>query len=190
MQVLNPGGSVLTPINGTLPSDPYMSLAAPTGSPAPAPILNSGTYTYFPGVYTSQVSISATNAVFTSGIYIFEGGIQVQGASTLTSSPGGVLFYVTGSTSAVLFSSSSVTFNLQPLASPPSPAPNLVIWQDVSDTTQMKLQGGATGSIINGTIYAPGAQVYNDSSTLNVGAIQSNSIACSGGSASYNITGS
>ena len=27
----------------------------------------------------------------------------------------------------------------------------------------MKLQGGATGSIINGTIYAPGAQVYNDS---------------------------
>ena len=64
-----------------------MSLAAPTGSPAPAPILNSGTYTYFPGVYTSQVSISATNAVFTSGIYIFKGGIQVQGASTLTSSP-------------------------------------------------------------------------------------------------------
>jgi len=73
--------------------------------------------------------------------------------------------------------------SLQPLSSPPSPATGLVIWQAASDTNGLALAGNGNASLVNGTIYAPGAQVGGSGSgsgAVSVKAVVANKLSCDG----------
>ncbi len=171
------GGSVNS---GPPIPDPYASLTPPT-VPALSPT-NGGPIgnTYQPGLYTSPISITGGgNYTFASGIYYIEAGINVGGSATVTGT--NVFFYVlSGSTS--IGGSGSVQFT--PLASPPSPATNMLLWQDKSDTNTVKLIGSGAGTSLQGTIYAPTATVDlkggGSGSGLTIGAVLANTMTCNG----------
>jgi prepilin-type N-terminal cleavage/methylation domain-containing protein len=140
---------------GSSASDPYSSLTAPTGSAAPSPTSSGGTTTYYPGVYTSLLTLSGNSLnVFASGTYIFDNGISVSGNAYLKSAAGGVLFYVKGGEVSITGNGGLI---LSPLASPP--APDMVIWQSATDSNSVLVAGNGLAHLISGTIYAPGAQV-------------------------------
>ena len=142
---------------GSSVSDPYASLTAPTGSTAPSPTTSGGTTTYYPGVYTSQLTLSGNSTnVFATGAYIFKNGISTSGNASVTSAAGGVLFYIAGGQVSIT-GNGSLTLN--PLASPPSPAKDMVIWQAAAHLNSGALAGNGGAHLISGTIYAPGAQV-------------------------------
>ena len=122
------------------------------------------------------------NAIFDSGIYEFQGGISVTGNANISSAAGGVLFYITGASSVTQIAGNGV-FNLQPLSSPPSPAANMVIWQDRSDANPITLGGNGSGDVIGGTVYAPSAVVDTaGNGLLTAGAVEAKGLTCGGNS--------
>jgi hypothetical protein len=130
-------------------------------------------------VYTSKVVLNSTQ-VFQTGVYIFEAGIKATGGSSVSfsSGPGGVLFYVTGGSLDI---EGGGGLSLEPLNPPLWPFTDLVIWQDKSDSNQITITGSATVNDVNGTIYAPSAQVGGaGSGNLTVGSIVASSVACAG----------
>jgi hypothetical protein len=161
--------------SGPYVPDPYAGLTPP--STTGLTTYSDGTY-HGPGIYTSTLSLAgSTTQTFASGIYILEQGISVTGNAGITA-PGGVLFYVTGGSVAVAGNGGA---NLQPLSSPPSPASGLVVWQVASDTNAVTLAGNGSASLVNGTIYAPGAQVGGaGNGGLSANSVVANSLSCDG----------
>ncbi len=159
--------------------DPYSGLATPTGSNAPNPTTSGGTTTYYPGVYTSQLILSGNSSnQFQSGTYIFEDGISLTGNASMTSMAGGVLFYVAGGSVQITGDGSAT---LSPLAAPPSPAKDLVIWQAASDNNPVWVAGNGGAHLISGTIYAPGATVGGaGNGSYTAAAVIADSFSCDG----------
>jgi len=164
---------------GSLIADPYSGLTTPTGPTAPNPTTTGGTTTYYPGVYPTQLVLSGTSSnQFQTGTYIFEGGISLSGNASMTSMAGGVLFYVAGGLVQIT-GNGSVT--LSPLASPTSPAKDLVIWQAASDSNPVLVAGNGGAHLIGGTIYAPGATVGGaGNGSYTAEAVIANSFLCDG----------
>jgi type II secretory pathway pseudopilin PulG len=159
-------------------TDPYVNLTPPTVT---TPGIQSPAGTYHPGIYSSPVSITG-NAIFDSGIYEFQGGISITGNGNVSSAAGGVFFYITGANSVTEIAGNG-TFNLQPLSSPPSPAANMVIWQDKSDANPIILGGNGSGDVIGGTVYAPSAVVDTaGNGLLTAGAVEAKGLTCGGNS--------
>lgn len=161
-------------------SDPYTALTPPSLSGLPT---YSGPSNQGPGIYTNTLTLSGTSTTtLASGIYVLEAGISVSGGASVSSatsgSTTGVLFYVTGG--AVQFTGSGA-LNLQPLsADPPSPAPNLLIWQNASDSSQMTLAGNSSTFSLQGLIYAPSAPVLaGGNGSLAASSVISSSLSCS-----------
>jgi prepilin-type N-terminal cleavage/methylation domain-containing protein len=158
---LGPGTSVT---DNTFTNDPYAGLIPPSTSDPSVK------------VFTSKVQITGPQQ-FADGIYIFEQGLSETGlgqiVGTTPNVPPNVLFYVTGG-SVDLEGNGAQTLN--PLSSPPSPAPGVVIWQAASDNSDMKLAGNGQSSTINGTVYAPSALV----STVGNGQLTTNSLVSNG----------
>jgi hypothetical protein len=147
------------PVSGPPVADPYASLTPP--SPAGLTRQNQSAYNgtgsvVIPaGYYPNQLEVSGySNVTLSSGIYYLADGADFN-FTNVTSAAGGVFIYVAGGSLDILFGSTTLT----PLASPPSPAANLVIWQAAADNNLIGT-GLNTGSIsIDGTIYAPSALV-------------------------------
>lgn len=167
-----------TPSAGPSFADPYQNLTPP--NPTGMATYSGGTY-QGPGIYTSTLSVSGnTHQVFASGIYILEQGISLSGNASISSTSSGVFFYVTGGQVSIAGNGGA---SLQPLASPPSPIADLVIWQVAADTNPVYLTGNGSGSFLGGTIYAPGAQVGGSGNAgLSATAIIAASLSCDGNS--------
>jgi hypothetical protein len=156
-----------TPVSGPVIADPYAGLTPPNRAAlAQIPASQStytghGSVTFQPGYYASTLTVNGSlgsgtlaQVTLASGIYYLNAGANINLAN-ITSAPGGVFIYIAGG-SLDLFGSATT---LAPLASPPSPATNLVIWQAAADTNPI-ISALSTGTaLIGGTIYAPGAIV-------------------------------
>ena len=179
---------------GVTATDPYAALAPPITEPLPGGVGTTyGGYNVFsdsnlaadgPGIYKNAVSLNGA-ATIPSGVYIFQNGLSLSGNGFIQSAAGGVLFYIyQGSVS--MTGNGGVT--LQPLASPPSPAPNLTVWQDKSDSSAMTLGGNGSATSIGGTVYAPSVTLTaGGNGSLNVGSLVAASISCHGGGSSGGI---
>lgn len=167
------------PASGPALTDPYQNLVPPS---------TSGLHTYTdgayhgPGIYTTTLSLSGNSIqTFQSGIYILEQGMSVSGQAGIASAAGGVFFYVTGGQLSI---QGQGGVNLQPLSSPPSPEASLVIWQVASDTNALLLTGNGSGTLVGGTIYAPGAQVGGSgNASMEASGIIAASLSCDGNGA-------
>ena len=82
---------------------------------------------------------------------------------------------------------------LSPLASPPSPVANMVIWQAASDGQTLNLHGTGSGSTINGTIYAPGAsldiQGGGNGNGFTAGALLAKGVDCNSPNGQFTVNG-
>jgi prepilin-type N-terminal cleavage/methylation domain-containing protein len=201
------GGTAFVDANGGIYTDTTTTTGATSGNVnlGPGTAVTDNTYTHDPyqgllppsattpgvTVFAGNVSITSP-VVFQDGIYIFENGLSLTGKGLIegSSGPGSfphVLFYVVGGSVDIEGQGSQT---LYPLASPPSPAPGIVIWQAASDNSPLKLAGQGQSTTIEGTVYTPGSTVE----TVGTGALTANSVVadgisgCSGGG-SINIVG-
>jgi Flp pilus assembly protein TadG len=116
------------------------------------------------GVQTCTSSpVSVSSATMGPGLYVFESGVTISGATTIgtgsgnqTSTNGGATVIVTG---GAYDSGTATTFTDYAPADTDSTYNGLAIYQVSSDTSAMTLQFGSGSSIFMGTVYAPGAQV-------------------------------
>jgi Tfp pilus assembly protein FimT len=141
--------SGVTPIAAPGVIDPYQALSPP-------PIVGttySGSSYQGPGIYTSQLNITS-DTVFATGTYILENGISITGSANVTSGPGGVLLYIAGGSFHV---GGTGTVNLS--AQTTGPYANIVMFQDRSDTTTLKINGTSGTYSYGGLIYAPTAPI-------------------------------
>ena len=191
----NPSGSVsgttLQPagvpvVSGPPIPDPYKNLTPPS-IPALSPT-NGGPVggVFQPGLYTSTPSFGGDTLA--SGIYYLQNGMNI-GPGTTTGNH--VFIYIAGGAVSV---NGNVTVTLTPLASPPSPAPNLTIWQAASDTNTLNFDGqGNGGTTVDGIIYAPSALVdilgSGTSSGLTTDALLAKGATCTGNHAPMTVTG-
>lgn len=110
------------------------------------------------GVTTCTGSpVTVSSATLGPGIYVFESGVTITGATTIgtNSANGGATVVVTGT--GVYDSGTATTFYDY---APTSGTYNgIAIYQPLSDTQEMELQFGSGSSIFDGAIYAPGAAV-------------------------------
>jgi prepilin-type N-terminal cleavage/methylation domain-containing protein len=186
---------------GVVTQDPYFGLMPPaTGLPIANTYHDGDTYQGFtvrthgayegPGLYTNGLIITSAQQL-ASGIYVIEAnnqgiGLQLSGNGAVTSAPGGVLIYVFSGTASI---TGNGGINLQPLPSPPSPAPGLSLWVDRSDTSAVTLGGNGAAIVIGGTVYAPNSSVAaGGNGSLDVGSLVSGSVTCNGGGNAGSIT--
>jgi hypothetical protein len=69
---------------------------------------------------------------------------------------------------------------LAPLASPPSPAPNLVVWQAASDSNEINPVLSTGDALYGGTIYAPSAVVGSTVGLIFGGGFSASSVVAAG----------
>ena len=194
-------GSNITPSaptqTGVTSADPYAGLSTPITEPIPNGASSPyGGYTIFngngqdlatdgPGIYTKAVSINSAETI-PSGVYIFQAGLSLSGLGAISSAAGGIFFYVYAGPISI---TGQGGIDLQPISSPPSPAPNLTIWQDQSDNSGMTLGGNGAAIVIGGTIYAPNVTAgVGGNGSLSIGSLVANSVSCNGGGNSGSIT--
>ena len=106
---------------------------------------------------TTCTPVTLSSATLGPGIYVFETGVTITGATTIgtNSASGGATVVVTGN--GVYDSGTATTFYDY---APTSGTYNgIAIYQPQSDTQQMELQFGSGSSIFDGAILAPGAAV-------------------------------
>jgi prepilin-type N-terminal cleavage/methylation domain-containing protein len=184
---LKPAGAPVT--SGPPIPDPYLHLAPPI-VPALSPTNNGPIGGHFqPGLYTTT-PLTGPNTTLDSGIYYLESGMTI-GAGTTTGN--GVFIYVAA---GIVNTTGIVNLTLSPLASPPSPASNMTIWQSSTDTNPMTLDGtggGSGSSVVNGLIYAPNAAVHinggGSSLGLQTDGILAKQVTCTGNHAPFTVTG-
>ena len=132
----------------------------------------SGATTLQPGYYSSGLNFNGSGYTvnLSPGVYYMGGNVAI-GAVTLNGT-GGVTIYMA---SGQLNMNSAATVNLTAPSS--GPTAGLVIWQPVSNTSDMNLDS-ATNSSWAGGIYLPGAQLtLNGGSTaVGYGMIESQSL--------------
>jgi len=105
---------------------------------------------------TGGSAVTLNNATLGDGIYVFTTGVNVTGTDTVGTtgaSGGGVLAVSSGP----LNIATNSTFNIH--APTTGAYSGLALYQSASDTTQMTLSFGSSGSTFDGMIYAPGAAV-------------------------------
>ncbi len=165
--VISPQTAVMGPV---IP-DPYAGLTAPNPASLPTQTgtasnyTGTGNVTFQPGYYPGTLNVNPSgsggfglaNVTLASGVYYLAQGANINLAN-VTSAPGGVFIYVAAGTLNML--GTSVT--LAPLASPPSPAPNMVVWQAASDSNPITPIFNSGNALYGGTIYAPSAVVGSD----------------------------
>ncbi len=175
-------------ISGPPIPDPYKNLAAPS-IPALSPT-NGGPIggVFEPGLYTS--TLAPGNDPLASGIYYLEDGFSAGGNDSVTNQTGGVLLYIAGG-GFTMGGTSQV--NLSPLASPPSPVANMVIWQAASDGTTLNLHGTGSTEEINGTIYAPNASLDikggGNGNGFTAGALLAQQVNCNSPNGHFTVNG-
>jgi Flp pilus assembly protein TadG len=106
---------------------------------------------------TTCTPVTLSSATLGPGVYVFETGVTITGATTIgtNSASGGATVVVTGN--GVYDSGTATTFYDY---APTSGTYNgIAIYQPQSDTQQMELQFGSGSSIFDGAILAPGAAV-------------------------------
>lgn len=106
---------------------------------------------------TTCTPVTLSSATLGPGIYVFETGVKITGATTIgTNSPnGGATVVVTGN--GAYDSGTATTFYDY---APTSGTYNgIAIYQPLSDTQPMELQFGSGSSVFDGAIFAPGAAV-------------------------------
>ncbi len=146
--------------------DPYATVTAPSTSGRPsqnaATTCQSPGSTAQPGVYSGILSVGSSNTCqLASGVYIFQNGLSVSGAASLTSASGGVLIYITGGSLSV---AGSGVVNLSPMTT--GQWAGLLIWQDKLDTSTISYSGAGILSL-NGALYAPTAEINVAGSAAN-----------------------
>jgi len=165
-------------------TDPYATLAAPTGgTPRSAGnTCNGQSGTLQPGVYTAPITVTAglfTTCTLVSGVYIIQSNMTVSGnllsilTPTIKSASGGVLLYFTGGGSFT--AGGLVNLSLSPITS----GNGIVMWQSDAAPVQMGTASGGLNSFdINGVIYSPNAPVSfaNLSAGLNLPGIVAQSL--------------
>lgn len=103
---------------------------------------------------TTCTPVTLSSATLGPGIYVFETGVTITGATTIGQN-GGATVIVTGS--GVYDSSTATTFT--DYAPTTGTYDGLAIYQPLSDTQPMMLQFGSGSSIFMGAVYAPGSDV-------------------------------
>jgi Flp pilus assembly protein TadG len=145
---------------------------------------SNGVYTISPGTYSSITitGVAANTVVFSSGIYIINGssgGITIPGNATISSGPGGVMFYFTnGST---INSNGTPTIQLTAMTS--GTYAGILMYQDPNDTnTTGPSLGGNNSSYYYGALYFPKDQLtfYGNNSSVAVGLVVADSLNLSG----------
>ena len=175
------------PVIGPVIPDPYAGLTPPnpasltTRTGSASSYTGTGNVTFQPGYYPNTLNVNASgggfglaNVTLASGIYYLAQGANINLAN-VTSAPGGVFIYVASGSLNML--GTSVT--LAPLASPPSPAPNLVVWQAVSDSNPIIPIFNSGSALYGGVIYAPSAVVGSAASFFG-GTFAASSVVASG----------
>ena len=151
--------------------DPFAGLAPPSTAGLPVFSTTTCSGTLSPGVYTNTLTDSNLfgSCVLNAGIYILKGGISITNGASLSSN-GGVLLYMPppsagGSPTATFDGTATGGINLTGMTS--GPYAGLAIWQAGTTTVQFGATFfGFNNVSINGTIYAPVAQVKNTVSVL------------------------
>jgi uncharacterized repeat protein (TIGR03803 family) len=189
-------------INGTLHTgaatftDPLAVLSGPgtTGlNSYNSASYRSGSHSLLPGIY-SQISASGTASLTLSpGLYLIEGGgFTVTGSASISGS--GVTIYNTvstypkaGGTYGGITLSGSGTFSLTAATAPTNGAyPGILIFQPGANTRAISLGGnGVLG--LNGTIYAPTAQVTVTGNAQLKGALIADRLSLSGSGVSTQV---
>ncbi len=168
-----------SPLNtGATPApDPLENLAAPTTASGVNPTVRSstvgksGTTTFNPGIYTSDISVSNGNTVvFNEGIYVFKGAsLKVTGGSVSTAGKG-AMFYLTSSKydpasgdpgSAGSWGSLSITggtVNMSQYSNSASPYDGMLFFQNRDNASDMKITGNSAVNV-KGTVYAKSSEL-------------------------------
>jgi len=152
----------------------YLKANPPTSTAcATNPIFNSGPNTISPGHYCSNVSFSGSPVVFNPGVYDFDGGFNVNSATSITGV--GVTLYINGG---------AVNINGNPnisLSAPTSGATTAVlVYFPASNTSSFTINSGGTGTGWAGLIYAPGGKIIANA-TLPAGLLVAKDILVNGG---------
>jgi len=198
---VNNSGVALVPNTGKSQISDPLAASMPT-PPGTTPCLNNGiTYTnnqpppnnIVPaGVYCGTLQINGTpsgGVTFQSGTFvIYNGSLQVNSGSTITSASGGVTFYLTGSSAATVgninFSGNGVSASLSAPTS--GTYANTLFWVDGKSTSSnANTINGQSGSIFNGDIYMPSTEleITGQSNLIDTGnySIVANTIIVNGG---------
>ncbi len=174
--VVNPQYFSPAPIKGSVVSDPFASLTAPstTGLPTFAGVsMSSGSRTLQPGIYTGVISVSGGTLQITPGEYVLQGGISISGGTVSETATGGELFYCTGG--GISMSGSTITLHAQTTGN----YKGILFYQPASNTSALSYSGG--GLNLTGAFYAKGAQISMSGGTFNHTTIVVNNIQISGG---------
>jgi Flp pilus assembly protein TadG len=165
-----PGAGVQTPAiaNQGMPADPttncksVTTVASLSGSIAGPGYGNYACYTNScttgkNGVETCT-PVTLNSATLGAGIYVFESGVKITGATTIggNSATGGATVVVA---KGAYDSGTATTFYDYAPADPNSVYNGVAIYQPSSNSNQMTLQFGSGSSIFDGAVYAPSAAV-------------------------------
>jgi Flp pilus assembly protein TadG len=106
---------------------------------------------------TTCTPVTLSSATLGPGVYVFETGVTIKGATTIgtNSANGGATVVVTGN--GVYDSGTATTF--YDYAPTSGNYNGIAIYQPLSDTQQLLLQFGSGSSIFDGAVVAPGAAV-------------------------------
>jgi Flp pilus assembly protein TadG len=183
-----PAGVCPTPVTGMPYSgDPFTGkYPIPTSPGAGSVTTVSGVTTYSPGTYSGGITVnSSTNAVFSPGVYVIDGGtFKVNGGAnvcgggiasfsgsvmtscTQAAGADGVTFYITNGASVQI----NGTSNTQMYAPNLGQYEGLLFYQDPADTQQATING-TDNSLFQGAIYMPTADLdFSGTSSFNNGA--------------------
>jgi hypothetical protein len=200
-----PGGTVTCadqapadcPTYGTpAAADPLASLTAPSqpaaSSSCPATglcdVTTKGTETLQPGTYDSIIIGKNSTVTLASGIYYINGsgGLTFNGAGTVTSAAGGVMFYFTctttcpnGGTINATGGGDKADIELSPMSS--GPYAGILFYQAPADTTGPSL-GGDDSSSFGGVLYFPTAEItfFGNGTSYSTGIVVADALALSG----------
>jgi Flp pilus assembly protein TadG len=104
---------------------------------------------------TTCTPVTLSSATLGDGIYVFETGVTITGATTIGTATGGATVIVTGN--GAYNSGTATTFYDY---APTSGTYNgVAIYQPLTDTQELELQFGSGSSIFDGAVLAPGAAV-------------------------------
>jgi Putative Flp pilus-assembly TadE/G-like len=151
------GANTPTPATGIAPSGNPLNLTPPSTSGCNPLLTLSSSTTVSPGCYSGLTIGSGANVTFSDGngcangcLYVINGPINIASGVTLTGT--GVTFYFKNTIAM------DPSTNMQ-LSAPTSGAWNgILLYEDSSDTNSLPIQG-ASGSSLQGIIYAPSATV-------------------------------
>jgi hypothetical protein len=100
--------------------------------------------------------VTLSGATLGPGIYVFESGVTIKGATTIGTAAAGATVVVTG---AGVYDSGTATTFYDYAPTGVTPYNGVAIYQPLTDTQPLELQFGSGSSIFDGAVLAPGAAV-------------------------------